>query len=192
MKEIKGETMKDIHATLRRLDEEITFHNQQIAGHRVEIARAQEARLVLMRIAEADMAMEQMARQERVGVIDGAHARPELIVRRDTSGEDEEEAKAALREKWRQASQARRDKKNGSNANANTNTKSVTANVRDRVRDLLKDKPEGMTQDQIADFFGLLRDNKTRKPLANALYQMRHKGEIRRDEDYHYRMASTS
>jgi hypothetical protein len=175
--------MKDIHATLRRLDEEITFHNQQIAGHRVEIARAQEARLVLMRIAESDMAMEQMARQERVGVIDGAHARPELIVRKDTSGEHEEEVKAAMREKWRRASQARRDKKNGVNAN------SVTANFRDRVRNLLKDKPQGMTQDQMADFFGLSRDHKTRKPLANALYQLRHKGEVRRDDDRHYRMA---
>jgi hypothetical protein len=185
MKETRGETMKDIHATLRRLDEEITFHNQQIAGHRVEIARAQEARLVLMRIAEADMAVEQMARQERVGVIDGAHARPQLIVRKDTSGEDEAKAKTALREKWRRASQARRDKKNG----LNTNSVSVTASFRDRVRNLLKDKPEGMTQDQMGNFFGLPRGDKIRKPLANALYQLRRKGEVRRGEDSHYRMA---
>src|SRR5207249_2226922 len=74
----------DIQSTLRRLDEEIVGHKQQIARSQVEIARLQDTRMVLMRLAEDDIAHAEAERAERAGMIAGEHAKPVLIVRKTT------------------------------------------------------------------------------------------------------------
>lgn len=85
-----GETVKDVTATLRRLDEEITGHRQRIAMSQVEICRLEDTRRVLMSIAETDMAMKEAAErgEESRRRLNGAHAAPVLIVRKTGSGDE--------------------------------------------------------------------------------------------------------
>src|SRR5580765_7905988 len=85
--------MKDVDAMLRRIDQEIVQHRQEIAGRQVAIARLEDSRKVLQGLVEGDQIAAEMARAERgaaPGQING-HARPMLIVRR--TGSDEEEHK---------------------------------------------------------------------------------------------------
>ena len=47
--------MKDVAATLKRIDDEIVTRRQNIAYHQVEIARLEDTRKVLMSLAEDDI-----------------------------------------------------------------------------------------------------------------------------------------
>src|SRR5688572_14989607 len=76
--------MKDISATLRRIDEEITGWRQQIARARNEIGRLEETRLTILGLAEADQAAHHAGGP---ALLPGSAAHPQLIVRR-TGGED--------------------------------------------------------------------------------------------------------
>jgi hypothetical protein len=78
--------MKDVQATLKRIDDQIVTHKQNIARSQVEIMRLQETRIVLMGLAEEDQAAAGYAREERQGVVSGSHAKPMLIVRKTGNG----------------------------------------------------------------------------------------------------------
>jgi len=194
--------MKDVQATLRRIDEEITGHHQQIARHRVEIARLQETRLVLMGIAEGDAAAHERASQERVHTINGAHARPVLIVRKEGSGEAEAERHAKeleRKKKYRDAKRAAKAKRQEVKAAAEpaspaikkgpksgpktgrTPRASASALWRPKVLQTLRGEAEGMTRQQLGDVFGLPRGEKHRKALSNALYTLANHGQLRHD-----------
>lgn len=178
--------MKDVQATLRRIDEEITGHTQQIARHRVEIARLQETRLVLMNLAEGDIVAAHATREERAGVINGAHAKPMLIVRKVGTGDEEGTASKALKEgRDYSAEYARRGlnkagNKRGLKTKGNKRDGSARALYRERVLATLKDG-EAMTGTELGDYFGLPRTSKERKPLQNALYYMQISGLVHRD-----------
>lgn len=188
--------MKDVQATLRRIDEEITGHHQQIARHRVEIARLQETRLVLMGIAEGDMAAAERASQERVHTINGAHARPVLIVRKEGSGEAEAERHAKVLERkkrYRDQAKARRDEIKRAAEQASPAIKkgpktgktpraSASGLWRPKVLETLRGESEGMSRLELGDFFGLPRGEKARKALSNALYTLTNNGRLARDD----------
>ena len=77
--------MKDVSATLRRIDEEINATRQEIARRQIDLVRLEDARRVIMGMAEADQA----AGAHRAGpqlLEPGSHARPQLIVRPTGSG----------------------------------------------------------------------------------------------------------
>lgn len=189
--------MKDVQATLRRIDEEITGHHQQIARHRVEIARLQETRLVLMGIAEGDMAAAERASQQRVHTINGAHARPVLIVRKEGSGEAEAERHAKVLERkkrYRDQAKARRDEikraaeraspaiKTGPKPKTKMPRASASGLWRPKVLETLRGEREGMSRLELGDFFGLPRGEKARKALSNALYTLTNNGRLARDD----------
>ena len=80
--------MKDVQGYLKRLDAEITMHRQQIAMHQVEIARIEDARRVVMGIAESDAHPAHPAGEPLL--VNGSHAKPVLIVRKSTEAFPEE------------------------------------------------------------------------------------------------------
>jgi hypothetical protein len=177
--------MKDVQATLRRLDEEIVGHKQNIARHQVEIARLQDTRAVLMRLAEDDIAHAEAAKAERVGVLPGEHAKPQLIVRKIGSGDEEGSASQAAK-RYGKTIHARA---NGS-ATAEKPKKrrkreaSESGEMRAKIMKIMDTTP--MSSREIGDFLGLPRDEKARKSMSNALYQLKVKGELIRDAEHRY------
>ena len=145
--------MKDISATLRRIDEEINGTRQQIAALQVNIVRLEDTRRVIMGLAEADQAASHPHPGEVL--LPGSHARPELIVR-PTTGAGSING---------QPHRAGAGKKRGRNA---------SGELRQRILGLLQDGP--MTSGDLADNLGLPRGQQFRKPMANVLYNMRKKG----------------
>lgn len=168
--------MKDINATLRRLDEEIVGHKQRIAFSQVEIARLQDTRLVLMRLVEDDQHAAETAVTERAGLINGAHAHPQLIVRKTGSGEPAK------------AEKAKRDYKVDSAKYGRRNKPSVSGGFRDRIVALLREAPP-LASSEIGDRLGLPRGDEVRKPMSNALYQLRIRGRVERDPEHRYSLA---
>lgn len=166
--------MKDIVTTLRRLDEEIVGHHQNIARSQVEIMRLQDTRKVLMRLVEDDQHAAEAAAQERLGSVNGAHAKPVLIVRKTGS---DEPAKAA---------KTKRDYKTDSAKYGRRNKPSVSGGFRDRIAKLLAGAEAPMTSQEIGDHLGVPRGDAPRKPMSNALYQMRIRGDVKRDPDHRY------
>lgn len=186
--------MKDVEGTLRRIDEEITGHKQNIARSQVEVMRLQETRLVLMGIAEGDAAAHEQAKAERVHTINGSHAKPVLIVRREGAGEAEEERHAKeleRKKKYRDAKRAAKAERQEAEPvkpvkpvrkATKTPRASASGMWRPKVLETLRGESEGMTRQQLGDFFGLPRGEKKRKALSNALYYLSNNGQLARHE----------
>lgn len=186
--------MKDIQATLRRLDEEIVGHRQQIARHQVEIARLQDTRVLLMGLAEDDIAHAEAAKANRVSALAtaGEHAKPVLIVRKTGSGDED-------------GTESQRRKTGGTTLHASVNghaTKSEkpkkkrkpsagseSGEMRAKIMKIM-DADTPMTSREIGDFLGLPRDETARKPMSNALYQLKVKGALIRDAENRYVVPS--
>lgn len=162
--------MKDIHHTLTRIDREITERRQQIAYQQVEIARLEDTRRVLMGLAEADMARPE---SEPTAQINGANARPVLIVRRTGTGDEEGTASHA-------AKTGQKPKKPGSEM----------SRIRKRILALLTDAPEPMTSREIGDHLGIARGETHRKAMNNALYQLRVTKILSRDPEKRYSLPA--
>lgn len=139
--------MKDITATLRRIDEELTATRQQIAALQVSIVRLEDTRRVLMGLAEADQAAEA---HRGDALLPGSSARPQLIVR-----------------------------PTGTINGKKVRRKRSRSEMRDRILILLKHgKP--MTTAEIGDALDLPKGEAYRKPMSNALYNMRITGMVDR------------
>jgi hypothetical protein len=171
--------MKDVQATLRRLDEEIVGHKQQIARHQVEIARLQDTRMVLMHLVESDQeAAEAARREERVNLINGQHAKPVLIVRKTGSDEKPKKERDYKAEYANRTVKSRKPQKG-----------SVSGEFRNRIMKLMDGEAEAMTSLEIGDHLGLPRNEEARKGMSNALYQLRVKGQLTRDGENRYLRA---
>jgi hypothetical protein len=180
--------MKDVNATLRRIDEEIVGHKQAIARSQVEIMRLQDTRQVLARLVEDDQAAEQHAKLERAGIIAGEHSKPVLIVRRTGSGDEEGTASKAAKEGLNGTHtkvKPKRDYKADSAKYGKRSKVSASGEMRDKILAMM-DADTPMTSREIGDFLGLPRDEKSRKDMSNALYQLRVKGALKRDTEDRY------
>lgn len=93
---------------LRRLDDEIGQHRRDIAVHQVEIARLEDARRVVIGLAEKDatIAAEGPARQ-----LNGHAEKPLLIVREAKSEDVDEAARQREKKRLREQDPKRRDYK---------------------------------------------------------------------------------
>jgi hypothetical protein len=190
--------MKDVSATLRRIDEEIVGHKQAIARSQVEIMRLQDTRQVLARLVEDDQHAEQVSKMERLGVIAGEHAKPVLIVRQTgTGGEDGSASKAAKNgtttmhlKATKEGKKSKRDYKVDSAKYGKRSKVSVSGQFRDKIIALLSPAEE-MTSQEIGDHLGLIRDDNVRKPMSNALYQLRIKGNLVRDDRNRYKLKAS-
>lgn len=185
--------MKDMPTTLRRLDEEIVGHHQNIARSQVAIMRLQDTRKLLMGLAEDDQAALERDKLERAGVIAGAHASPQLIVRKTGTGdhfggEDGSASHAAKTGLKVAAKRTTRDYKVDSAKYGRRTMPNQSGLFRAKILKLLEPDAQ-MTSQQIGDHLGLKRDQDVRKPMSNALYQMLQKGTLARDEDKNYRLA---
>lgn len=169
--------MKDVQATLRRLDEEIVGHKQAIARHQVEIARLQDTRTVLMNLAESDIEAAQAHREERgAHITNGQHAKPVLIVRKTGSGDEGPPPTMHAKNGGETKTSKPRRKLAGS----------VSGQFRERILKALEGADEPMASLEIGDYLGVPRGDEPRKPMSNALYQLRVKGEIVRDAQNRY------
>ena len=188
--------MKDVAATLRRIDEQITGYNQQIARARVEIARLQETRLVLSGLAEEDVILAEQAKQEARGVINGSHARPVLIVRKVGTGDEEGSASKA-------AKLGLSVNKNGDRRGMNNPRKKERTTapkprrtaaeippeekqeyLRERVVTVLQSYGHGMDTGDIRKALGMHKEwHKSRKvkALYNAISYLRREGKVVQD-----------
>lgn len=194
----------NVDAMLRRIDEEITAHNQEIAGRQVAIARLQDTRRVLMGLAEGDQLAAEVARAERTaapGQING-HARPMLIVRRTgTPDEPAEKPKkgkprdyererataAELRQKREQGEAqppASRSKRQYTSANAYGGGKVL----QEKVVALVK-KTGPIASREIGNRLNIPQGTNDRQPLSNALWQLKHDGVLQRDDSKLYSLA---
>lgn len=170
--------MKDVQATLRRIDEEIVGHKQQIAMHQVELVRLQDTRNVLMGLAEADIAHAESAKAERVNasLMAGEHAKPMLIVRPTGSGEAPKTVHARVNG-HKKADKPKKQRR--------ARAGSESAAMREKIMKVI-DADTPMSSREIGDYLGLPRDEMARKAMSNALYQLKTKGELIRDGEHRY------
>lgn len=181
--------MKDVSATLRRIDEEIVGHKQQIARSQVEIMRLQDTRQVLARLVEDDQHAEQAAKMERLGVLAGAHAKPELIVRMTGSGGEDGSASKAAKAGTTMHAKAKRDYKVDSAKYGRRKKPSVSGAIREKIMAMM-DAETPMASREIGDYLGLPREETARKDMSNALYRLRLNGQLVRDDENRYQLPS--
>ena len=143
--------MKDITSTLRRIDEEINGTRQQIAALQVNIIRLEDARRVLMGIAEADQ-MKHAGHGEAL-LLDGAQA--EIVVRKI-------------------------GRPNGKVGKRHGRNLAEGRKRRAAILEMLAEGP--LTSTAINERMGLYGDV-ARKPVQNALSNMKAAGLIVRGED---------
>jgi hypothetical protein len=170
--------MKDVQATLRRIDEEITASRQEIARQQINIVRLEDTRRVLMGLAEADQEAAAHRVADRGNVLPGSHARPVLIVRKIGSGDASEmvdgahsDAPLGIVASGKRKGQPRVRK-----------SRSGATELRERVLRVVEPGGKPISPKEIGNNIGLPAREEVRKPLWNQLYQMRVKGLIERDE----------
>ena len=164
--------MNETTKMLRRIDDEITDHRQQIAAHQVHIARLEDTRRVLQGLAEQDEAHRhhQTPAGASPTLMNGSHAKPVLIVRKVTQDEPQAAPKGKDKGKTR--------------APRGTSARAV---MRDRVAALLSEPDaEPMTATEIGNYFGLANKDGARKDLQNALWYMRQAHMVLRDDEGRY------
>jgi predicted phage tail protein len=175
------EQKMNVDAMLRRIDEEITQHNQEIAARQVAIMRLQDSRRVLMGLAEGDQIKAEMARAERAGApaqING-HAQPMLIVRRTGSG-DEGPPPAEKKQ--------RAKNRTGKRQYTSSHEYGGGAALRERVVELVK-KTGPIIGREIGNRLNIPKGAESRQPLSNALYELKRQGVLERDESKLYSLA---
>lgn len=196
----------NVDATLRRIDEEIVAHRQQIAAHQVSIARLEDSRKVLMGLAEGDQIAREVAKTERVGQINGEHARPMLIVRRTGSGDEvgpppEPPAKAKKERDYARERELARARLGGREAGTEPPAKTRKKRhytsateygggqvLRDKIAALVA-KTGPIKSREIGNRLGIPTGPDERQPLANALYELKRRGVLQRDESQLYSLA---
>lgn len=183
--------MKDLLPTLRRIDEEIIGHNQNIARSRVEIARLQETRLVLAGIAESDTMEAQLAKEESQRTIAGSHGRPVLIVRKMGTDETMVEGLNKAGNKRGMNNPPKRAKGDG-NGRRKHRKSDKTGGERGefgrKVLEMLKGS-EPLASADIANYLGIKADTGSRQPVYNALYLLQQQGKIVRNAERRYSLA---
>jgi hypothetical protein len=195
-------TIKDPQGTLRRIDDQIMQHNQNIARSRLEIARLQETRIVIMGLVEEDIFVAQQAKEERAGIANGAHAVPKLIVR--PTGYDEvfgehvtggdEQGHAAPAEGMNKAGNLRgmKQPRKSRRPSEELPRDEQLEPMRERVLTAIKTHGAMDTHD-VRKALGLANEHhKSRKVkvLYNAIYSLRTQGKLTRDDsDFTLRLA---
>jgi hypothetical protein len=192
----------NVDATLRRLDEEIVGHRQQIATHQVAIARLEDTRKVLMGLAEGDQIAREVAKAERVGQISGEHARPMLIVRRTGTG-DEDGTESARRkgppvkngkprdyERERELAKARLEGKQPEPKKEPKHYTSATKygggkELMQKIVSLVQ-KTGPIASREIGNRLDMPTSSNERQPLSNALWQLKKEGVLKRDDNKLY------
>jgi hypothetical protein len=163
---------------LRELDEHIKAARTQIAHLQVEIANMENARLTLMRIEERKAYF--AGQPSPFGDFNGARIAvrdPELRMLEEGIMSRAAKTGAALPalaeaaglepSAWQLRQHPPGKKKRKPRAGGST---------RVRLLELLKDEPEGMTSAEICGFLGIPAKDEDRKPVQNALYNMKLSG----------------
>lgn len=198
----------NVDAMLRRIDDEITQHNQEIAARQVAIMRLQDTRKVLMGLAEGDQIAAEEAKLQRGAAQLNGHSAPMLIVRRIGSGDDEAPApkksknkKPRNYEREREAAaelQRKRDqgavpppKKRGP-PKPRESLKYDTAErwggakaLEDKIAALVA-KTGPIQSREIGNRMGFEQGSIHRQPLSNALWALKKNGRLQRDDNNLY------
>lgn len=172
-------------AALRRIDEEIIAHRQQIAGHQVSIMRLEDSRKVLMGLAEGDVIAEAHAKAETSRQIGGAHAQPMLIVRRTGSDEAPKRQTPLKNGKHRDYDRERKlAKARLAGKPPGEHAASASAAMRRRVVAVLKSQGKPMTTGDIKKALGIDGSYNTveMKTLSNAVYSLGRLGTLKRND----------
>jgi hypothetical protein len=199
--------VKDVAGTLRRIDEQITAHTQSINRSRLEIARLQETRIVLMGLAEEDILVAEQARQERLSGGSNGHSVPKLIVRPEgwgdlVNGDDEGSASKAIKEGTLNKSGNLRGMVGPATRAKRSHHKKPQGHPKtggkhrlhwDEIQTLLKTNPKSQFDiEAILQRLGLPDyHGKQRQPIYQALYEMRKQGLIQRPSSGVYQIAAT-
>lgn len=169
--------------TLRRIDDEITTCRQEIARQQVNIARLEDTRRVLMGLEEADQTAQQMRKEDRQSVIAGSSARPMLVVRRiaeDAPPVDPASAPMGVVTAGPRKGLPRMRPARGKGK------PSVSGSIRQRILEFLQPGDEPISSHDLGNNLGIPMGEEARKPMSNALYQLRANGAIQRDEQKRY------
>lgn len=184
--------MKDVSATVRRLDEEIVSHHQAIARHRVEIMQLQETRKVLMGLAEDDQHAAEAGRADARQALLAEHSKPVIVVRKTGTGDEQGTASKAAKNgtttmhlKAEQSKSKRDYKVDSAKYGRRKGKASVSGDYRNKILSVV-DAETPMSSQEIGDHLGLPRDEKSRKGMSNALYQLKVKGLLLRGADHRY------
>jgi hypothetical protein len=172
--------MKGLNDTLRRIDQEIDHRRQQIAIQQVEIARLEDSRKTLMRLADDDIAAAQMAREQQQSLGRSSSAKPLLIVRQTT----EDEAPLGIVASGKRKGLPRKRRARGGQKMARGSSSS--GKLRDLILATIKPGDEPIGSTDLADQLGLAEGQEARKPMQNALYVLRTTGKLLRDSDLRY------
>jgi hypothetical protein len=154
--------MTAVQQHLRRIDQEITGLRQQIARCQVEIARLEDARLVLVALAERDQLG---ASAEEPPLLSGNQG-PLLVVRKAHSGDGEEGAKK--RTAWNKGMKGSTGGKRSPEAGA----------TRDKIMELFRHR---RVLDPIEVIGALLGDNATKRQkhqIYNSLLALKKQGKL--------------
>lgn len=182
--------MKVDQSILRRLDQELIGHQQQIAMHQVEIARLQDTRRLLMGLVEDDQAAADRAKAGPE-LLPGSHAKPMLIVRKVGSGEADQSDNLGIVASGRRKGLPRL-RKGRSGVKMKPKGQRPLTRLKSRVLDAVEPGGKAISPRDLGDQLGLSRDDADRKPLWNTLYQMRQKGLIKRDQIGQYYRPATN
>lgn len=181
---------------LRRIDDELTYNRQQIALLRVKNAELEETRRTIMGLEEADQAAAEFRKAAHAGLVPGSSAKPLLVVRKATNGSAEKASEDAplgyvtrgkrqgqprLRRGRTGIPNPRKSKRNG--------TMSGSGKMREIILDLIKPGDDPIASNDLAEKLGLPVGEEARKPMQNALYQLRVAGALQRDEAKRYYRA---
>jgi hypothetical protein len=150
-------------AQLRRIDQEITGHRQQIARLQVEIARLEDARLVISALAERD--------QMGPGIVEppllAGSQGPLLVVRKAHSGVEEG---PAPKQKHKRETIAPRSHKGVKRSDAVAQGKAFRA----AIMELFRHQPV-MTPRDVMDRLGL-HDKRNMGRVYNGLLKLKNEG----------------
>lgn len=182
--------------TLRRIDDEITICRQEIARQQVNIARLEDTRRVLMSLEEADQEATGMRKAERLGVVAGSAGRPMLVVRKVTEDAPPEDhatqldaPKGIVTSGPRKGLPRLRSGREGGKAKAKVvvgRKNSGQSLIRDRILEVLLPGDEPMASSDLANYLGIPKSDEARKPMQNALYNLRVTGVLQRDDQRRY------
>lgn len=185
----------NVKSYLIDIDREIVAHRQEIAKRRLRISELEDTRVLMMQREE--YRAEVHGEASPFGVLPGGG---EIAVRERRELMDEgalsQAAKTgALPAPGLNKSGDRRGMvkgKHGGHGKGRFSKNSAIGQMRDKLVKLLSDAEEPMTGSEIGNYLGLPADDVARKPLQNALYSMRVKGDLHRDAEYRYSMPKPS
>lgn len=169
--------MKDIASTLRRIDQEIDTQRKEILVRQALITQLEDSRKLFMGMVEADLTATQAPRQQQLAA--GSMAKPVLIMRPMT--EEPDAPKGIVASGKRKGLPRLRAPRGGTKVDR----KALPA-MRKRILEFIQPGDEPIASSELANNMGLPMGEVARKGMHNALFNMRTKGLLLRDDAGRY------